>query len=299
MKRAAIVLGALLGLLVVGLVTLALHGSSSTGGGKLDVVAAENVYGDIVSQIGGSHVTVTSILSDPNADPHLFEPGTANGLAVSQAKLVIQNGAGYDAFMQKLEDASPGSHRIVVTVADVLGVHDPNANPHLWYDVTKLSRVARAIATGLERADPKHRSAYEAGLSRFEAGLQPLMQEVATIRSTYGGQAVAYTEPVPGYLLDAAGLRSLTPEAFARAIEGGSDPTPQAVSQMLTLFSKHQVKVLLYNSQAVSPITTQVKSAAQAAGIPVVGVSETIPSGMSFQRWQLSQAQALQRALAQ
>jgi zinc/manganese transport system substrate-binding protein len=299
MKRAAIVLGALLGLLVVGLVTLALRGSSSTSGGKLDVVAAENVYGDIVSQIGGSHVTVTSILSDPNADPHLFEPGTANGLAVSQAKLVIQNGAGYDAFMQKLEDASPSSHRIVVTVADVLGVHDPNANPHLWYDVTKLNRVARAIATGLERADPKHRSAYEAGLSRFEAGLQPLMQEVATIRSTYGGQAVAYTEPVPGYLLDAAGLRSLTPEDFARAIEGGSDPTPQAVSQMLALFSKHQVKVLLYNSQAVSPITTQVKSAAQAAGIPVVGVSETIPSGMSFQRWQLSQAQALQRALAQ
>jgi zinc/manganese transport system substrate-binding protein len=284
--------------LVAGLVALALLGSGSSGGGKLDVVSAENTYGDIASQIGGSHVTVTSILSDPNADPHLFEPGTANGLAVSKAKLVIQNGAGYDAFMQKLEDASPSSHRIVVTIADVLGVHDANANPHLWYDVPKLNRIARSIAAGLERADPGHRSAYQAGLSRFEASLRPLMNEVARIRAAYGGQAVAYTEPVPGYLLDAAGLRSLTPEPFARAIEGGSDPTAQAVSQMLALFSDHRVRVLLYNSQAVSPITTQIKSAAQAAGIPVVGVSETLPSGLSFQRWQLAQAQQLQRALA-
>jgi zinc/manganese transport system substrate-binding protein len=298
MKRAAIALGALLGLLGAGLFTLSQLGSSSTGGGKLDVVAAENFYGDIVSQIGGSHVTVTSILSDPNTDPHLFEPGTANGLAISKAKLVIQNGAGYDAFMQKLEDASPNSRRIVVTIADVLGLHDPNANPHLWYDVPKLAQIARSIATGLERADPKHRSAYEAGLGRFEAGLQPLMHEVAVIRSRYGGQPVAYTEPVPGYLLDAAGLRSLTPEPFARAIEGGTDPTPQAVSQMLALFSRHQVKVLLYNNQAVSPITTQIRSAAQAAGIPVIGVSETLPSGMRFQQWQLSQARALERALS-
>ncbi|MDX6546084.1 MAG: zinc/manganese transport system substrate-binding protein, partial [Gaiellales bacterium] len=203
------------------------------------------------------------------------------------------------AFMQKLEDSSPSSHRIVVTIADVLDVHEANANPHLWYDVPKLNRIARSIAAGLERADPKRRSAYEAGLSRFVASLQPLIREVATIRATYGGQPVAYTEPVPGYLLDAAGLRSLTPEPFARAIEGGSDPTPQAVSQMLALFSRHRVKVLLYNSQAVSPITTQIKSAAQAAGIPVVGVSETLPSGLSFQGWQLAQAQALQRALAQ
>jgi zinc/manganese transport system substrate-binding protein len=299
MKRAFFALSAVLGLLVVGLLTLALRGSSSSSGGKLDVVAAENVYGDIVSQIGGSHVTVTSILSDPNADPHLFEPGTSNGLAVSTARLVIQNGAGYDAFMQKLEAASPSSGRIVITIADVLGVHDPSANPHLWYDVPQLGLVARSIATGLERADPKHRLAYAAGLTRFVAALQPLIQEVSAIRATYGGQPVAYTEPVPGYLLAAAGLRNLTPEPFARAIESGSDPTPQSVSQMLALFSKHQVKVLLYNSQAVSPITGQIKSAARAAGIPIVGVSETLPPGMTFQQWQLAQAQALQRALAQ
>lgn len=299
MNRSAVVLASLVGLVVVTSVALALRGSgSSSSSGKLEAVAAENFYGDMVSQIGGSHVAVTSILSDPNADPHLFEPGTSNGLAVSKAALVIQNGVGYDTFMQKLEDASPNSKRIVVTMANVLGVGGPDANPHLWYDVPRLDQIAQAIASGLERADPKHQSAYATGLHRFESSLLPLKHEVAVIRSAYGGEPVAYTEPVPGYLLDAAGLRSLTPESFARAIEDGTDPSPQAVSQMLALFSQHQVKVLLYNNQTVSPITTQIKSAARAAGVPIVGVSETLPPGKTFQEWQLSQAQALQRALA-
>jgi zinc/manganese transport system substrate-binding protein len=298
MKRPLTVLGVLVALVAAGIVTLGLRGPGSTPSGRLDVVAAESFYGNMASQIGGSRVTVTSILSDPNADPHLFEPGTANGLAVSTAKLVIQNGVGYDAFMQKLEDASPNSHRIVVTMADVLGVSGPDANPHLWYDVPKLNRIATAIAAGLEEADPAHTRSYRAGLRRYEASLQPLRQEVALIRRSYAGQPVAYTEPVPGYLLDAAGLRTLTPESFARAIEDGTDPSPQAVSAMTALLSGHRVRVLLYNSQTVSPITNRIKAAAQAARIPIVGVSETLPPGRSFQQWQLSQAKALQRALA-
>ncbi len=292
-------LTALIGLLALAALIAALGGSSSRGSGRLDVVAAENVYGNIVSQIGGSHVSVTSILSDPNTDPHLFEPGTSNGLAVSHAKLVIQNGAGYDTFMQSLEDAAPNPSRRVVTIADVLGVHGSSANPHLWYDVPRFGRIAQAIAEALQHADPKHRSAYAGGLQRFESSLAPLAQEVARIRASYGGQPVAYTEPVPGYLLDAAGLRSLTPESFARSIEDGSEPPPQAVSQMTALFTKHQVRVLLYNSQAVSAVTTRIKTAAQRADIPVVGVSETLPPGMTFQQWQLGQARALARALAQ
>ena len=298
MKRTLLVLGSLVAIVAVGIVILGLRSSGSASSGRLNVVAAENVYGDMASQIGGSHVAVTSILSDPNADPHLFEPGTANGLAVSRAKLVIQNGVGYDAFMQKLEDASPNSHRIVVTMADVLGVGGPGANPHLWYDVPRLDRIATAIAAGLEQADPAHTRSYQAGLRRFEAGLRPLTREVASIRRAYAGRPVAYTEPVPAYLLDAAGLRNLTPESFARAIEDGTDPSPQAVSAMTALFSQHRVRVLLYNSQTVSPITSQIKSDAQAAGIPVIGVSETLPRGMTFQQWQLSEAKALQRALA-
>jgi zinc/manganese transport system substrate-binding protein len=265
--------------------------------GRIPVVAAENVYGDIAAQIGGRHVAVTSILSDPNADPHLFEPGTANGLAVSRAALVIQNGLGYDSFMQKLEAAAPSGHREVVTIARVLRIHGPDANPHLWYDVPRLDRIAGAIAAGLERADPAHRGAYRQGLTRFDHSLTPLRRAVAAIRARFGGVPVAYTEPVPGYLLTAAGLPNRTPEEFSRAIEDGSEPSPQAVAAMTTLLADRRVRVLLFNRQAVSPITSRVRAAAQAAGIPVVGVTETLPPRRTFLRWQLAQVLALEEAL--
>jgi zinc/manganese transport system substrate-binding protein len=273
-------------------------GPAAVGSGsKLDVVAAENVYGDIVSQIGGSHVSVTSILSDPNADPHLYEPGTRNGLAVAQARLVIQNGAGYDAFMQRLEDASPSSKRVVVTVADVLGVHGKDANPHLWYDVPRLATIAAAIASGLKRSDPAHAAAYRTGLRRFETSLGPLKRQVARIKASFAGKPVAYTEPVPGYLLSAAGLENVAPGSFTRAIEDGTEPTPQAVAAMETLMTGRRVDVLLYNSQAVSPITQRIRSAAAKAGIPVIGVTEMLPPKLTFQQWQLGQAEELDRAL--
>jgi zinc/manganese transport system substrate-binding protein len=283
---------------------LALSAGAACGSGSaapaktIDVVASTNVYGDMTTQIGGSHVSVTSILSDPNADPHLFEPGTRNGLAVSQARLVIQNGVGYDAFMTKLENAAPSSHRTVVTIADVLEVHGKDANPHLWYDVPKLGRIAGAIAAGLEEADPAHTADYRAGLRRFTTRLRPLVAQVAQIKKSFAGKPVAYTEPVPGYLIDAAGLKNLAPSSFTRAIEDGTDPTPQAVAAMNALISGRKIMVLLYNSQATSPITARVRSEAAKAGIPIVGVSETLPPQLTFQQWQLAQARALYRALS-
>jgi zinc/manganese transport system substrate-binding protein len=283
---------------------LALSAGAACGSGSaapaktIDVVASTNVYGDMTAQIGGSHVSVTSILSDPNADPHLFEPGTRNGLAVSQARLVIQNGVGYDAFMTKLENAAPSSHRTVVTIADVLEVHGKDANPHLWYDVPKLGRIAGAIAAGLEEADPAHTADYRAGLRRFTTRLRPLVAQVAQIKKSFAGKPVAYTEPVPGYLIDAAGLKNLAPSSFTRAIEDGTDPTPQAVAAVNALISGRKIAVLLYNSQATSPITARVRSEAASAGIPIVGVSETLPPHLTFQQWQLAQARALYRALS-
>jgi|SRR5579864_1276198 len=282
--------------LAICVVLLAGCGGSKTPG--LAVVAAENVYGDIAQQIGGVHVHVTSILSDPNADPHLFEPGSSNGLAVATARVVIQNGVGYDSFMTKLENASPSAKRSVLTIADVLGVHGRDANPHLWYDVPALGRIGAAIAQQLERADPAHAAAYRDGLSRFAASLGPLRREVARIRASFPGATVAYTEPVPGYLLDAAGLVNLAPDAFTRAIEEGTEPTPQAVAAMNALIAQRRIKVLLYNSQAVSPITSHVRDAAAHAGIPVVGVTETLPPKLTFQQWQLGQARELAAALA-
>jgi zinc/manganese transport system substrate-binding protein len=283
--------------LIVSCALLSGCGGSASGSG-LAVVAAENMYGDIAQQIGGAHVHVTSILTDPNADPHLFEPGSSNGLAVAEARVVIQNGVGYDAFMTKLENASPSSQRSVLTIADALGIHGRDANPHLWYDVPALARIAGAIAGQLVEADPGHAHAYRTGLAAFNASLGPLRREVAHIRDAFGGSPVAYTEPVPGYLLDAAGLKNLAPTGFTRAIEEGTEPSPQAVAAMNALMSGKQVKVLLYNSQAVSPITSVVRAAAEHAGIPVIGVTETLPPKLTFQQWQLGQARELAAALA-
>jgi len=273
-------------------------GSSTGAGGKLDVVAAENVYGDIAAQIGGPHVAVTSLLTSPTADPHLFEPGTSSDLALADAKVVLQNGLGYDAFMTRLEDAAPSKSRLVVTVADVLGVHGNDANPHLWYDVPQLDRIATAITAALAKADPSHAGAYRVGLRRFKHTLGPLRREVATIRTRFPGAPVAYTERVPGYLVSAAGLRNLAPDSFTRPLEEGVEPSASAVAAMSELVAQRRIRVFLYNSQAVSPLTARLRSAAQEAGIPVVPVTETLPPHLTFQQWQLEQARALAAALA-
>jgi zinc/manganese transport system substrate-binding protein len=272
-------------------------GSGAASGRPL-VVASTNVYGDIAEQLGGGRVDVTSILRDPNADPHLFEPGTRTGLAVAKARLVIANGLGYDAFVDKLVAASPSSQRVDVTIADALGVHGDDANPHLWYDTPRLPELAAAIERGLERAAPADASTFRTRLRRFDASLVPLARTVAAIRRAHAGEPVAYTESVPGYLLEAAGLRNVAPVAFTRALEDGSDPPPAAVAQMIDLAEQHRIRVLLYNEQAVSPISARVREAAERAGVPVVGVTETLPPGATFQGWQLGQAKALQAALA-
>ncbi len=293
---------ALMGLLLAAAVTAGCSSSSdaqgtTSGTQPINVVAAENFYGDIARQIGGSHVAVTSILSDPDADPHLYEPGTANGAAVAAAQLVIDNGVGYDSFMGKLLDASPDPNRKVVTMADVLHITASDANPHLWYDLPDVPQIAGAIADGLGAVDPANRSYYEAQASSFDASLKPLDDAVAQIKATDAGAPVAYTEPVPGYLLQAAGLTVETPEAFALAIEEGNEPSPQAVADMNSLLTEKKIKVLLYNSQATSPITEHLLQLADQNGVPVVPLTETLPPGKTFQEWQLGQIRALTTAL--
>jgi zinc/manganese transport system substrate-binding protein len=274
-------------------------GSSSAGGsGPIQVVAAENFYGDIASQLGGKHVEVTSILSDPNADPHLFEPGTANAAAVGGADLVIVNGLGYDAFMNRLLRAAPNGDRRVVTVARALHMAGSELNPHIWYDVASLHEIAKAISHGLASVDPVDETYFDGALGDFDASLRPLTQGVARIRSRYGGEPVAYTEPVPGYLLRAAGLKVRTPEGFAVAIEEASEPTPQAVAAMHALLADERVRVLIYNAQATSPITDGLRRLARQHGIPVVPMTETLPSHTTFQQWQIDQVRSLERALA-
>jgi zinc/manganese transport system substrate-binding protein len=269
----------------------------ATSGGRLSVVASTNVYGDLARQIGGPEVAVTSVLSSPNADPHLFEPGTANGLAVARAGVVIENGLDYDSFMGRLERAAPSSGRRVLTIADALGEHGDRANPHLWYDVPALPKVAAAIESALAAADPKHAAGYRRRLRDVTTSFAPLQRAVAAIRAAHAGAPVAYTEPVPAYLVDAAGLRNLAPSSFTLAIEQGTEPSASAVSAMSALFAKRRVRVLLYNKQAVSQITARIRAAAQRAGVPVVAITETLPAGLTFQGWQLAQVEELRKAL--
>jgi zinc/manganese transport system substrate-binding protein len=283
-------------------VLVALNGCSSGGGGgasgRLAVIAAENFWGNIAAQLGGSHVQVTSIISDPSADPHLYESDPRDAAAVGSADVVIKNGLGYDDFIDRLLNAHSSAHRRVVSAAAVLGRSGTTTNPHLWYDTPRVPAVAAAIAAQFEAADPVHAADYKANLRRFDAALEPVLAVIDTIRSKYAHAPVAYTERVPEYLLRDAGLDVRTPSGFANAIEGGSEPSPADRAAMQSLLTDHRVKVLLYNSQATSPVTKHVQDTAHAAGIEVLPVTETIPHGEpSFQSWQLDQATALLRAL--
>jgi zinc/manganese transport system substrate-binding protein len=275
--------------------------SNSTGSataGSVGVVAGENFWGNITAQIGGAHVSVKSIISDPSADPHQYESDAADADAIAHARIVIENGLGYDDFLAKLLSASPNQQRVVINAAQVLGVHGNNANPHLWYDIPRVHQVAAAIETRLATIDPADKTVFAHNLTTFDTSLAPLLTIINEIKTKYPNAPIAYTERVPGYLLADIGADIKTPPGFAQAIEDGNDPSASDTQTMYNLMSGHQIKVLLYNAQATSPVTQHVRDLATRAGIPVIGVTETVPpSEHTYQNWQLHQLQALLQAL--
>ena len=271
--------------------------TSHAAAGKIGVVAAENFWGDIAQQVGGDAVQVTSIISDPNIDPHEYESSARDGAAVAGASFVIQNGAGYDDFMNKLLAATPRPDRKVLDVATLVGAgHD--ANPHLWYSPGYVLKAAQAIQERLATEDPSHAAVYRSNLATFRQGEQQVVGVIDEIKSKYAGQAIAYTERVPGYLVEAAGLRLGTPASFSKAIEDGSDPSPADVAAFDAALKDHKVRALLYNAQVTSPTTQRLKNLAGSSGVPIVGVTETMPpDAKNFQTWQGDQARALLAAL--
>lgn len=271
--------------------------SASPADGRIQVVAGENFWGDVVSQIGGDHVDVTSVISSPDDDPHEYESSSRNAIAVATSQLVVENGLGYDDFMGKLVDSS-GAHPAVLDVADVLGVSGADPNPHLWYDVDRLPQVAAKVATELAGIDPEHKAEFEANAAAFDAALQPWRDVVARIKQEYAGTEIAYTERVPGYLVQAAGLRLGTPVGFSQAVEEGSDPSPADTVAFDDAIRSRAVKALLYNAQVTDAQTSQIKQLATSAGVPILGVTETMPPRYHhLQDWQLTQARALLAAL--
>jgi zinc/manganese transport system substrate-binding protein len=262
------------------------------------VVGTENFYADLLAQIGGARVSATSLLNDPNADPHAFESSPQDAAVVADARLVIVNGLGYDSFMDKLLAASPNPDRIVINVQQLLGMAD-GSNAHAWYDPPTMPRLATAVAAALATIDPANASFFNERATLYTASLAPLAAKIAAMRTRFSGVPVAFTEPVAGYLADAIGLHVLTQEGFQKSIEDGTDPAPIDVAAETDLLTKKLVRVLIYNSQVSTPITSQMHDLAVANGIPVVGVAETIPATYGdFQDWQLGQLGQLEQALA-
>ncbi|HUB27829.1 MAG TPA: zinc ABC transporter substrate-binding protein [Tepidisphaeraceae bacterium] len=262
----------------------------------INVVAVENFYGDVASQLGGDHVHVISIMSDPNVDPHEYEADPKDAVAVASANLVIQNGADYDNWMPRLLNASPNSARLVITAADVS--HDLlKENPHVWYSLSNIKDVAAAITKSYESLDPAGRVDYETRLKKFDDSLQPIQDELDSIRHDFAGTPVGLTETIFLYQTTPMQLNVLTPWEFQHAIAEGNDPPVQSIAEANSQVSGHQVKVLIYNVQTVTPITTHLQEEAKDAGIPIVGVSETMPPGETYQSWMLSQLQTLDKDL--
>lgn len=287
---------ALTGMLGTGMLAAPQPARAVPAAARVVVVAAENFYGDIVGQIGGDHVAVTSIINDPNVDPHEYETRAKDAAAVADAGLVIQNGLGYDAFMDKLLAASPNPKRKLIVVSELTG-HKKGDNVHIWYDPPTSPKLAQAILEALVRIDPGNATAYRNRYRAFESSLPAVTRAIAAMRGQYAGTPVAATEPVFGYMAQAIGLNVITPIAFQRAIEEGEDPPAAAIAQMEEHLKKRQVKMLIYNVQTVSPITTRVRQVAKQSGVPVVPVSETLPAGKSFQQWVLSELEQIRQAL--
>ncbi len=274
-------------------------GRSSAASGTVVAVGAENEYANVIGQIGGHYVKVSSVLDNPNTDPHTFESSPSVAEAVGAAQLVVQNGLGYDTFMDRIESASPEGRRRVITVQTLLRLADSTPNPHLWYSPGTMPAVAKAVASDLSRLVPGRAAYFTANMKAFDHSLGPWLQAMRTFKTRYRDVPVATTEPVADYMLAAMGTDNLTPFGMQADIMNGVDPSPQDITLEDNLLTQRKVKVFVYNEQVVDSLTTSFRATAQRAGIPVVGVYETMPTpGYDYQTWMLAEVDAIQKAVA-
>jgi zinc/manganese transport system substrate-binding protein len=289
------------------LALLALAGCSTTskantaaGSTVINVVAAENFWGSLAQQLGGSHVKVTSIINSPDADPHDYEPNAADGRAIAAAQLAIVNGVGYDAWASKLADANKSSSLTVLTVGDLVGAKDGD-NPHRWYNPGNVRQVIDQITADYKKADPADASFFDSQHDTvLNTNLKAYFDAINQIKTNYAGTSVGASESIFAMLSPALGLNLLTPADFLRAISEGSDPTAQDKATIDNQIKTKQIKVYVYNSQNATPDVQAQVDEAKAAGIPVTTITETLtPAGASFQDWQVAQLGALKQALAQ
>jgi zinc/manganese transport system substrate-binding protein len=290
----------------IALAAIALAGCSAPATASkasgLAVVASTNVYGDLAATIGGDAVTVTSLISDPSQDPHSYEADAQVQLSLSKADVVIENGGGYDDFVDTMLNAAKNPGVVVLNAATISGYDQKPAtgefNEHLWYDFPTVQKVIAATAAAFTKADPDNASVFAANAAALTTKLGALESEEADIKATAAGAGAAITEPVPLYLLEASGISNKTPDAFSEAIEQGSDVSPTVLNDTLALFSNHEVKVLVYNEQTTGPETEAVLAAAKAADIAIVPVTETMPAGTNYIRWMTANLDAIKAAIS-
>ncbi len=285
----------LVGLALGFVLALAAVSGARAADGKIAVVAAENFYGDIAKQIGGDRVEVVSILSNPDQDPHLFETTPGIVRQIAGAKIVILNGATYDAWMDKLIAAAPQPDRIVISAAKITNAKD-GANPHLWYAPATMPAVATAIAKAFAAADEAHASGYALRLSSALASMQRVSLRVAQMKSKFGGTAVTATEPVFGPMAAALGF-TVRNERLALAVMNDTEPSARDIAAFETDLKERKVKLMLYNKQVSAKLTERLRDIASKAKVPAVGVTETLPAGVTYQDWMLGQLDAVDKAL--
>ncbi len=297
----------------------------TAGGGALRIVAATNVYGDIAAAVGGDDVEVTSIVDSLSQDPHSYEPTVQDRLAVSEADVVIENGGGYDTFLERLADESDVA--TVLNVVELSGLQDEDHdddeehaddedhadeehtdddghghshgefNEHVWYNLPVMVSLANTLAQELGRLDDANANAYQERAEAFAESLQPIQDRLGDLASAESGRTVAVTEPVPLYLLEAAGLENATPEEFSEAIEEERDVPVAVLEEMRELVAGGTAAFLAYNEQTESPQTEMIRSEAESSGLPVLNFTETLPDGEDFVSWMSANTDSIEDVL--
>lgn len=273
----------------------ALAALPAAAAGPIQIVAAENFYGDLATQIGGTHVAVTSIIANPNDDPHLFESSPSTARLLATTDIVLYNGADYDPWMDKLLSADSAAGRTALVAADLTG-HKAGDNPHLWYDPATLPTVAAALAAELEKRDPADAAAFKANLDAFNASFAAAIAGIDAIKAAYTGTKVTASEPVFGYMAAAMGLDMLN-EDFQLAVMNETEPSASDVAAFEDSLKSGTAKILFYNSQVTDDTTTRLLDLAKQSQVPVIGVTETMPTGETLQTWFAGQIKAVAAAL--
>jgi zinc/manganese transport system substrate-binding protein len=270
--------------------------SKSTSNGKIKIVAAENFYGEVAKAVGGDHVEVTNILDNPNTDPHDFEPTPDVARTVSKAQMIIYNGVGYDAWMDKLinADSSSKSKSITKVADDVMGKKEGD-NEHIWYNPDTMPKLAKKIADDLAKLDPSQAQTYQKNAQNFIDSLAPLQEKVQKLKQATGTK-IDVSEPVFDYMANALNL-DINDQKFSKAIDNGSEPSASDVAQLQSDIKDKKIKLLVYNTQNSGPTVENLVKMAKSSGVPVVKVTETEPKGKNYLQWMSDQLDQVAKAL--